>query len=74
MDLEGNSCLLSVKNETNIKTKKILLKEVIDSKLNWQKPTKKVSAIIQLKFTDNEVKMNRLGLSGKKGWHKLIIR
>lgn len=71
VDLEGKSCLLSVKNDTNTKTKKLKLKDTIDSKLLWQKPTKKVAAVIVIKFDSTVIQLKRLGTNGKRGVHEL---
>lgn len=71
VDLSGNSCLLSIENSTNIKTKKLDLKNWIDETLVWEIPSKKVGAIIVLEFTDLGIGYRRLGMDGKKGWHYL---
>ena len=71
VDLEGNSCLISLKNETNIKSKKLNLKQNIDSNLKWDKPQKKVAAIIVFIFEENRLKFLRLGINAKKGVHEL---
>lgn len=71
VDLEGNSCLISLKNETNVKTEKLDLKKWIDESVKWQIPTKKVSPIIYLDFSKSGIKFSRIGLNGKKGWHTL---
>jgi hypothetical protein len=71
VDLNGNSCLLSVKNDTNIKTTKIDLKSFIDNKLVWDRPTKKVAAIVLIGFTGDGIKIKRLGMNAKKGVHEL---
>jgi hypothetical protein len=71
VDTMGNSCLISLKNETNINVKKLNLKETIDRNLFWALPSKKVAAIIMLGFKDGEVKIKRLGINAKKGVHEL---
>lgn len=71
VDLEGKSCLISVKNDTNTKTKKLKLKETIDNNLVWNKPSMKVAAVVVLKFDSNGIKMKRLGMNGKTGVHEL---
>ena len=72
VDKEGNSCLLSFENKTNIRTKKLKFKKWIDHTIKWQAPTEKVSAIISLKFKGNHVDYSRMGNNGDKGWHVLI--
>lgn len=71
VDYDGSSCLLSVKNETNIKTKKLNLKETIKNNLKWKIDNKKVSAIVLLLFEDKTVKVLRLGMNANKGVHVL---
>ncbi|KXX66798.1 hypothetical protein [Flammeovirga sp. SJP92] len=68
VDLEGNSCLLSLENKTNIKTKKLRLKPWVDNDIKWNIPSKKVSAIIVLDFTDTGIGYRRLGMKHMK-WH-----
>ena len=71
VDLDGKSCLLSVKNETNITSKKLNLKEIIDKNLEWEKPTEKTSVIIALMFYGNSVGKKRIGMSSEKGFHAI---
>ena len=72
VELNGNSCLISLQNETNIKSKKINLKENIDNDLKWGKPEKKVAVIVVFYFKDSGIEIKRLGMNGKKGIHELI--
>lgn len=69
VDMDGNSCLISIKNDTNIKSSKFELKEIIDETIKWNNPSKKVSPLIQLKFNSNSVQYIRLGINAKKGNH-----
>lgn len=71
IDAQGNSCLISLKNETNIRTKKLKLKETIDANLKWSRPDRKVAAILVLDFEGPEVTFTRLGRSKEKGVHVL---
>jgi len=71
VDTEGNSCLLSLKNETNIQTEKLNLKEIIDSKLVWNKPESMMSVILYISFKSGMMGFARLGLD-EKGFHKLL--
>ncbi len=71
VDLEGNSCLLSVDNKTNFSTSKLNLKRTIDDKLHWRKLKENISAIIVLKFQDNLVSLKRLGNNANAGWYEI---
>ncbi|PKO99296.1 MAG: hypothetical protein CVU03_02380 [Bacteroidetes bacterium HGW-Bacteroidetes-2] len=69
---EGGSCLLSIDNETNIRTEDLNLKMIIDNEVKWYKPKEKTSVILAIKFYGNEVELKRIGLSSEKGFHELI--
>jgi hypothetical protein len=69
VDLEGSSCLLSMENLTNKKTSKLRLKELVDGKVRWEPPSKKVAALIVLDFEELGIRYRRLGMNGKRGWH-----
>ena len=71
VDLQGNSCLTSVKNETNIKTKKMNLKQVINTNLIWEKPPQKVSTIVFIEFRNNQIAYTRLGIDGRIGLREI---
>ncbi|AEA45230.1 hypothetical protein [Fluviicola taffensis] len=71
VDLEGNSCLLSIENKTNVKTKKLNLKTWIDQEIKWKKLSEKVGAMIVLEFTESGVTLKRLGMGGTRDWHYL---
>lgn len=71
VDLDGKSCLLSIDNKTNISSSKLKIKNTIDSYLIWNKPTKKVGAIVVLNFSDNKISLKRLGMNGYIGWHEI---
>lgn len=73
VDTLGNSCLLSLKNDTNIKTNQLKLKETVDQQLKWQKLKEMVSPVIVLRFEENEIKYKRLGMHGKRGVHELKL-
>ena len=45
VDLNGKSCLLSIKNETNIGTEALNIKKIIDENLIWEIPDEKTSVI-----------------------------
>lgn len=71
VDLQGNSCLLSIENKTNIATEQLNIKEIIDSKLKWHKPPEKTSPILAIRFYGDAAEIIRMGLNGKKGFHQL---
>ncbi|PJJ59074.1 hypothetical protein [Hymenobacter chitinivorans] len=71
VDNDGNSCLISLQNETNVRTSKLRLKENIDGKLHWEKSRAKVAAVVLLKFEEGTTTLKRLGMDGKKGVHEL---
>ena len=63
VDQLGNSCLISLKNETNISTRKLNLKTAIDENLKWEMPDKKVSVIALVRFKDDgTTELLRLGV------------
>jgi ligand-binding sensor domain-containing protein len=71
VNLQGESCLLSIENKTNVKTSKLNLKSNIDNNLKWEKPEKKVSAIFAMKFSRNGIAVKRLGVNANVGWHEI---
>jgi hypothetical protein len=65
VNTDGKSCLISIENNTNIKTSKLNLKKTIDDNLIWNINQKnKVSPLIILKFNSNSVQLKRIGVSG----------
>ncbi|HYF70492.1 MAG TPA: hypothetical protein VD884_20285 [Ohtaekwangia sp.] len=71
VSLDGNSCLISLKNDTNIKTKNLNLKQKIDHELKWNNLHERVAAIIVFRFEENGTKFKRLGMNANKGIHEL---
>jgi len=71
VDQKGRSCLLSAENSTNIPTKKLFLKEMIDQNLFWQWPEEDISVMIGMNFHKDSVQFMRLGLNEEKGLHPL---
>ena len=69
--LDGTSCLLSIENSTNTKTRKLKLKQIVDTHAKWDPPPQKVAALIVLDFTEHGIGYRRLGMNGKTGWHYL---
>jgi hypothetical protein len=71
VNLDGSSCLLSVENSTNVKTRKMKLKEFVDQHVKWTPPSEKLAALVVLEFTKFGIGYRRMGMNGKKGWHYL---
>lgn len=65
VDRRGNSCLMSVRNDTNMKLKKLNLNKNINDNLKWERLSNKISTIILLEFKDGEISMKRLGTLDK---------
>lgn len=68
---DGSSCLLSIENKTNMRSKQLDLKRIVDQRVKWAPLSEKVAALIVLDFTDVGLRYRRLGMDGKKGWHYL---
>lgn len=69
---DGSSCLLSVDNGTNIPTNQLIFKESIDNELNWEAPSRIVSAIVVINFEQAATRIQRYGNNSKRGgWHVL---
>ncbi|MFT6216114.1 MAG: hypothetical protein ACJAS3_002522 [Roseivirga sp.] len=62
----GASCLMSVKNNTNIKTKKMNLANSINDNLKWPRMPQKVSVIAVLTFEDGKIELKRMGTKDNK--------
>ncbi|MFT6970779.1 MAG: hypothetical protein ACJAXX_001345 [Roseivirga sp.] len=62
----GTSCLMSVKNNTNIKTKKMNLANSINDNLKWPRMPQKVSVIAVLTFEDGKIELKRMGTKDNK--------
>uniref|UniRef100_UPI0040489269 hypothetical protein n=1 Tax=Roseivirga sp. TaxID=1964215 RepID=UPI0040489269 len=62
----GASCLMSIQNETNMKTKKMNLTETINDNLKWPRMPQKVSVLMVLTFDKGEIDLKRLGTKDKK--------
>lgn len=71
VNTDGTSCLLSLKNETNIAIEKLNLKKVIDERLVWNKPEEMICAIISVSFRSGMIGIARLGLDTENGYHDL---
>jgi hypothetical protein len=62
----GASCLMSIQNGTNMKTKKMNLTESINDNLKWPRMPQKVSVIMVLTFNKGEIELKRMGTIDKK--------
>jgi hypothetical protein len=62
----GASCLMSIQNGTNMKTKKMNLTESINDNLKWPRMPQKVSVIMVLTFDKGEIELKRMGTIDKK--------
>ena len=72
VDQEGDSCVLSLENDTNIETTDLNIKNILDDKLRWTKPDKNKSVIVAIKFYGDSVELKRIGLNAEKGYHELL--
>ena len=61
VDRQGRSCLMSVRNDTNLKLKKLNLEENVNEHLKWKGQSQKISAILVLQFEKGEITIKRLG-------------
>ena len=61
IDKKGKSCLMSVRNDTNMKPKKMNLEGNINDHLEWQRLANKISVIILLEFDGENISVKRLG-------------
>lgn len=61
VDHRGNSCLVSYRNDTNQKPKKLNLEANINDNLQWPRQAKKVSAIVVMEFAKGEITVKRMG-------------
>jgi hypothetical protein len=61
VDNRGNSCLISYRNDTNAKPKKMNIEANVNDHLKWPRQPKKVSAIVVLEFKDGEITARRMG-------------
>jgi hypothetical protein len=66
----GSGCLISVQNNTNVKSGKLRLKESVDG-LKWQGGRRRVAAVVSLSFADGQLDVKRLGMNANKGVHAL---
>lgn len=61
VDNRGNSCLVSYRNDTNQKAKKMNIEGNVNDNLKWPRQPKKVSAIVVLEFKKGEIIVRRMG-------------
>ncbi len=72
---DKSSCMMSYENATNVSDTElniVKLKETIDSSLIWDEVEKSASPMIEFYFLIDKVKVKRIGVNGKKGFHELI--
>ncbi len=74
VDLEGNSCLLSMHNQTTLLSTQLKLKKDIDQNLVWEKPAQKVAALVVIDFFGRRSTVKRIGLDGNTGWHEIAAK
>jgi len=71
VDTTKSSCLLSVDNKTNIKTKDLNLQKSINNKLIWSEVNQPVSTIVIFNF-DKTISIKRLGYNENfGGWREI---
>lgn len=61
VDNRGNSCLISYRNDTNQKGKKMNIENNINDNLKWPRQSSKVSAIAVIEFKEGEITVKRMG-------------
>ncbi len=61
VDNRGSSCLVSYRNDTNQKVKKLNLEANVNDNLKWPRQPKKVSAIVVLEFKKGKITARRMG-------------
>ena len=74
VDPEGNSCLLSMHNQTTLLSAQCDLKEDIDRNLVWEKPARKVATIVVIDFFGRRSTVKRIGLDAAGGWHEITAK
>lgn len=69
VDANGDSCLFSVTNKTNIETKDLNLTTVVNQNIKWTNSEgKKICAMVVLSFEEKFITIKRLGYSFDEGW------
>lgn len=71
---EGNSCLFSYENDTNIKSLEMDFegfKNFIDNNLKWKNGKQNVAALLEIKFKRKKIEFTRFGMNANIGWHEL---
>jgi hypothetical protein len=74
VDLEGNSCLLSMHNQTTLLTAECNLKKDIDQNLVWEKPARSVAALVVIDFFGRRTAIKRVAFDENTGWHELTTK
>jgi hypothetical protein len=78
IDTNGKVCLLSVNNESNVKTSKLDISDAVNNLDNWTVPMRKnkpteVCAILKLTFNKKTIKAERLGFNYRTKYKTLMI-
>lgn len=61
VDNRGNSCLISFRNDTNQKPKKMNVEGNVNDHLKWPRQSTKISAIAVLEFKGGKITVKRMG-------------
>jgi hypothetical protein len=61
VDNRGNSCLISYRNDTNQKSKKLNIENNVNDNLKWPRQSTKISAIAVLQFKEGKITAKRMG-------------
>ncbi len=74
VDAEGHSCLLSMHNQTTLLSTQLNLKKDIDQHLVWEKPARKVAALVVIDFFGRRTAVKRVAFDENTGWHELTAK
>lgn len=74
VDREGNSCLLSMHNQTTLLSAQLNLKKAIDQHLVWEKPAQQVAALVVIDFFGRRSTVKRIGLDANAGWYEITAK
>ncbi|MCD7901813.1 MAG: hypothetical protein LUH22_18760 [Bacteroides sp.] len=70
VDIDGQACLISADNQTNIPTKEFNLENAV-RKTKWTNGQKAVCAIVHITFEDAIAEVRRLGINRDLGVHEI---
>jgi hypothetical protein len=74
VDADGNSCLLSMHNQTTLLPVHLNLKKDIDKNLIWEKPARKVAALVVIDFFGRRTAVKRVAFDADTGWHEITAK